>query len=222
MKNVEQYPTLLGEYLDSIRRRHKIGSRILSKRQMAMDANINESAVQQIISGRTGASPSVLKALSDRWGTPTDYREMMCLAGHYLPDALDTLEPIERLLIERHRELPGDLKAFVKEMLEEVPPPVDLLRQFKNSGLSEREQLMAAHLANMPAEDRERGARYVELAGGVDEAMGALRDLTEQLHAFGETFGRLPADRQRVLLDTLLLLLRQQRDDDPESPEESG
>jgi transcriptional regulator with XRE-family HTH domain len=70
--------TGLGEYLEAMRRCHPR----LSKRKMAIDAGVNESAVQQIIAGRTGASPSTLKSLADAWGTPEDYIRLMELAGH--------------------------------------------------------------------------------------------------------------------------------------------
>lgn len=72
----------LGEYIERIREKHPR----LSMRKMALEAGLNGNAVQQIVSGRTGASPAVLKAISDRWGTDDDYRELMRLAGHPLPE----------------------------------------------------------------------------------------------------------------------------------------
>ncbi len=76
----------LGRYIDEMRKRHRLGRRVLAKSQMAQEVGLNINAVQQLIAGTTGASPKTLKALADRWGTDDDYRELMRLAGHPLPE----------------------------------------------------------------------------------------------------------------------------------------
>jgi len=100
----------LATYLDEIRHRHRLGRKILSKMQMSIEAGLSTNAVQQIVSGRTGASPATLKALCDRWGEPEDYRELLKLAGHPLPDdgwdelveVFDDLSPDNRERVRKY------------------------------------------------------------------------------------------------------------------------
>lgn len=92
----------VGEYLDEMRFRHRMGRRILSMSQMALEVGLSINAVQQIISGKVKQpDPDTLRKLADRWGNNDDYRELMRLAGHPLPKPsldeetiLDALEPI--------------------------------------------------------------------------------------------------------------------------------
>lgn len=74
------------ERLEEIRFRHKDGRRILAMSKMSTEAGLSINAVQQIVSGKVKKpDPDTIKALTDRWGTPEDYRELMRLAGHPLP-----------------------------------------------------------------------------------------------------------------------------------------
>jgi len=111
----------LGEYIDKLRRRHKIGSRVLSKSQMAIDAGLGVSTIQQIIGGYTSASPTVLKQISDTWGDPdgSDYYNMMKLAGHPVPEA-PTLTEREKALLDHYRALSPDNRDIFYNVLVET------------------------------------------------------------------------------------------------------
>lgn len=79
----------LGEYLNQIRLRHPR----LSMRRMSLECGLSENAVSKIIKGEFIPKPDTLKELVDRWGTPEDYRELLRLAGHPLPEPGIRLPP---------------------------------------------------------------------------------------------------------------------------------
>ncbi len=100
----------LGDYIEEIRQRH---SR-LSVRKMAMESGVPESTLRRIISDdRWGARPENLKALADRWGTDEDYRELMRLAGHPLPE-----EPDLPLAQKRHLDWYNELSLDIRRALD--------------------------------------------------------------------------------------------------------
>lgn len=90
----------LGEYLEEMRQRHPR----LSKRRMSIDAGLSPSVVEHIISGKTGSKPRTLKLLTNTWGTDDDYRELMQLAGHPMPDSETASNPDNETLQKLIRE----------------------------------------------------------------------------------------------------------------------
>lgn len=118
----------VGEYIDQIRKRH---SR-LSMRRMSLESGLSENIIGMVIRGEASISPSSLKRICDRWGTDEDYRHLMKLAGHPLPE--EELTADQKQLLEWWGGLSGETQAtFVKvlktvsEMLPEER--IDLLAQ---------------------------------------------------------------------------------------------
>lgn len=104
----------LGEYLDQMRQKHPR----LSKRQMALSVGLSENAVAQIIRGEMGARPTTLKALADQWGTPDDYRAMMQLAGHPLPNDQNTSLDIDtQQLLSNYQQLTPQAQVQVRTLI---------------------------------------------------------------------------------------------------------
>ncbi|NIO38768.1 MAG: hypothetical protein GTO41_00335 [Burkholderiales bacterium] len=114
-----------------MRRRHKLGSRTLSMSQMSQDAGLSINAIQQIITGRTGASPTTLKQICDKWGNDDDFRRLMVLAGHPLPDdgwdelrdIFDDLPPEQREQIRRYAQNLLDNQDVENGTLQLAPAP---------------------------------------------------------------------------------------------------
>ncbi len=122
----------LGEYIDDMRKRHRLGQRILSKSQMAREAGLNINAVQQLIAGKMGASPTTLKALADVWGTDEDYPELMRLAGHPVaervayelgPEAQELVGLFEQLSPDDRRRMLGIARALLELSRPETSNP---------------------------------------------------------------------------------------------------
>jgi hypothetical protein len=105
----------LGKYLQQLIKRHPR----LSMRQASIKAGLNENAVQQIITGHNvRPRPATLKAITDTWGTPKDYFELLRLAGHDTTTELKTPEEAE--LLVQFRKLSDDIKSQMVEALKTV------------------------------------------------------------------------------------------------------
>lgn len=184
----------LSEYLETMRRRHPR----LSWRQMALAAGVSESVLYGLVRRRTGARPETLKAIADAWGTDEDYRQLMEMAGHPLPE--DELTADEREVVERYRQMEPVNQRVVQQLMSLEMPPGELLDRLRRLGtLSELETLAVAHFRDLNDEDRQRALRYLEHATGDDVASGA-----NEMPGFSEwmdVFRRLDPVSQRWLQD---------------------
>lgn len=109
-------PGDVGTYLDEMRKRHQR----LSRRKMSLEAGLNAGAVQHIVDSRTKGRPETLKALCDRWGTDEDYRELMWLAGHPLPEKEKPSEE-EKELFNLWSDLSEEIRAVFIRLMELTP-----------------------------------------------------------------------------------------------------
>lgn len=144
--------TDLGQYLNEIRKRHPR----LSMRRMAIDAGLGESIVNGIINRGMGARPETLKALTDRWGTEADYRQLMQLAGHPLPEDTigDRLTMAQKILIANYSQLSTDHQRTVdwildKHSIEGADPSVlDVISALRQLNDQDRAKLLR-HVLNL-------------------------------------------------------------------------
>jgi hypothetical protein len=86
---------------------------------MAIEANLREGTIQEIVAGRAGASPTTLKKIVDAWGTPDDYARLMELAGHPATEGRRgeaLLDDEERELMRYYDQLSADDQKLLLEV----------------------------------------------------------------------------------------------------------
>jgi len=109
-------PSAAGEYLKQMLQRHPG----LKMSGMAREAGVSRGSLTKLISGaRAGARPKTLKALTDRWGTDEDYRELLKLTGHPVPEPIYAgLTADERALLAKYSRLSSESQAYVQRVID--------------------------------------------------------------------------------------------------------
>ena len=109
-------PSAAGQYLKQMLQRYPG----LKMSKMAREAGISEGSLTKLIRGdRAGARPRTFKALTDRWGTDEDYRELLKLAGHPVPEPVYAeLTADERALLDKYSRLSPESQAYVQRVID--------------------------------------------------------------------------------------------------------
>jgi hypothetical protein len=90
-------------------------------RQASLKAGLSENAIQHIVAGHTPKPrPDTLKAITDTWGTPRDYAELMRLAGYDVTLSPDLNDPEEAEMLSLFRELSSETRDYVLKMLRSI------------------------------------------------------------------------------------------------------